>query len=120
MKTAVGTCKYCNQTKGIMVPESFDQKTVDEEVTKQCNCEEALYAKRIEDNITYTTSEINKFFKDREGFGTFKKLLLNAVEPVARGDIEKISMSREEYSVAMKKGKDGIDVRITCKTVEVM
>lgn len=119
-KTAVGVCKYCGQTRALSVPESYEKELIDEEATKQCDCTEAQTAQRIEETINHTLSEIEKFFEHKEGLGTFKNLLILSVPPLAKGDIEKISINRDEYSVTMKKGKDGIDVRITHKTVEAM
>lgn len=120
MKTVTGKCKFCGQTAVLEVPDKYGQTLIDEEATKRCKCDEAVAAVRIENDITYATADIKKFFEDKDGLETFKKLLLDAVRPIAQGDIEKISMTRGEYSVAMKKAKEGIDVRITHKTVEVM
>lgn len=120
MKVVTGACRFCGQSRALNVPDSFTYDDYTEEATKKCDCAEAVASTRIEEMVTCATADIKKFFRERENMSTFKNLLLLSVKPVAQGDIEKISMTREGYSVAMKKGKDGIDVTIKHTTVENM
>ncbi len=42
MKDVKGACRYCGQTKIIQVPDKFTAGQINDEVTKQCSCDEAV------------------------------------------------------------------------------
>ena len=118
MKTATGVCKYCGQIATLQVPESFAQDVIDEEATRKCSCPEAQAAERQQAMIASAEGMIKEFFRDREGMDTIKDLLLRAVEPIARGEIGAISISRGGYTGIMKSGKDTIKVSLKYTTVD--
>lgn len=112
MKTEKGRCKFCNQIMMIEVPDSYTQEMIDEEVSKKCNCPEAQGYAEIDTQINLATEEINRAFEKKANLNALKKILLSSVEPIARKSLDKIQLSKDGYSVTMKKTKDGIKIAI--------
>lgn len=117
MKLATGECKYCKQMKSIEVPDNWDEEVVNEEVTRKCNCEEAMAAEEVRRVITYAEADIKRFFEDR-GLDSFKEILMAAVEPVARKNVMKVSLSSDGYTATMKRTGSGIAVSLKHTTEE--
>ena len=118
MKTATGACKYCGQIMTIEVPDKFKQADINEEIIKKCDCPEAKAITKQQEMIASAEGMIKDFFKDREGMDVIKLLLLSAVEPIAKGEIGAISISKGSYTGTMKPGKDTIKVSLKCTTVD--
>ena len=117
MKLATGECKYCQQMKTIEVPDSWNEDDVDAEVTRKCNCEEALAAEEVQRIITYAEADINRFFENK-GLDAFKEILKASVEQVARKNVTKVSLTNDGYTVVMKRTKSGISVSLKHTTEE--
>lgn len=117
MKLATGECKYCQQMKTIQVPDEWTEEDVNAEVTRKCNCEEALAAEEVQRIITYAEADINRFFEDK-GLDAFKEILKAAVEQVARKNVTKVSLTNDGYTVVMKRTKSGISVSLKHTTEE--
>lgn len=109
MKQVSGTCKFCKQVRVIQVPESYNEKDIDDEVTKHCTCESAMAEQTIQSIIACTESTIRQFFKDK-GLELFEKTLLSLVEPMARRKVMKISMNAQNFTVSMKRKTETIEV----------
>lgn len=118
MKTATGVCKYCGQVIALQVPEEFTQDIIDEEATKHCECPEAKAITRQQETIASAEGTIRDFFEDKEGMEPIRMLLLSAVEPLAKNEIDSISISRNGYTGSMKPGKNGIKVSLKHTTVD--
>ena len=118
MKTATGTCKYCGQIATFEVPDKFTQKEIDEEAVKRCDCPEAQAITKQQEMIASAEGMIRDFFRDRDGMEAIKLLLLSAVEPIAKGEIGAISISKGGYTGTMKPGKDTIKVSLKYTTVD--
>ncbi len=112
MTTKEGTCKYCGQIKLMNIPETFNQEDIDDEATRACDCAEARAYTKREENIAGAESGIRDLFKDLEELNDVKKLMLDAVRPVAESKISKISISKGRYTAGMKPGKDAIKVSL--------
>lgn len=117
MKLATGECKYCKQMKSIQVPDSWNDDDVNAEVTRKCDCEEAVAAEEVQRIATYAQSDINRFFEDK-GLEAFKEVLLAAVEHVARKNVMKVSLSSNGYTATMKRTNSGIAVSLKHTTEE--
>lgn len=120
MVTATGVCKFCGQTAALEVPETFTQKDIDQEVTRKCTCPEAEAITKQQEMIASAEGMIIDFFQDREGMDAIKLLLLSAVEPIAKGEIGAISISKGGYTGTMKPGKDSIKVSLKYTTVDLV
>lgn len=118
MKTATGACKFCGQIMTLEVPDKFTQEDIDQEATKKCNCPEAEAITKQQEMIASAEGMIRDFFRDREGMDAIKLLLLSAVEPIAKGEIGAISISKGGYTGTMKPGKDSIKVSLKYTTVD--
>ena len=117
MKLATGECKYCKQMKSINVPDSWETDDVNAEVTRKCNCEEALAAEEVQRIITYAEADINRFFEDK-GLDAFKEILKAAVEQVARKNVMKVSLNSNGYTATMKRTNSGISLTLKHTTEE--
>lgn len=116
MKQATGTCKYCGQMFAIEVPDSFTQEDIDIEARKRCTCSEAEAITKREENIAYSEGAIKEFFKERPDLETMANIMLEAVSPMAEGQIDKLSVSFNGYSGSMKPGKDN-SIKVSLKYV---
>lgn len=117
MKLATGECKFCKQMKSISVPDNWDEETVNAEVTRKCDCDEAVAAEEVQRIITYAEADINRFFEDK-GLDAFKEILKAAVEPVARKNVMKVTLSSNGYTVTMKRTNSGIGISLKHTTEE--
>lgn len=118
MKTTTGVCKFCGQTVALEVPEKFTQEVIDEEAVKHCDCPEAKAYTQQQETIASAEGMIRDFFKGKENMSTIERLLSDAVEPLARGEIGSISISKDGYTGTMKPTKDGIKVSLKYTTVD--
>lgn len=114
MKQATGTCKYCGQMFALEVPDSYTQEDIDIEARKKCTCPEATAITKKEENIAYSEGAIRAFFKDRQDLEAVSTIMLDAVEPMASGLIDKLSVSYNGYSGSMKPGKDN-SIKVSLK-----
>lgn len=117
MKLATGECKYCNQMKTIKVPDSWNDDDVNTEVTRTCDCEEAVTAEVVQRITTYAEADIDRLFEDK-GLDAFKDILKASVEQVARKNVMKVSLSSDGYTATMKRTKSGISVSLKHTTEE--
>lgn len=109
MKQVSGECKFCHQVRVVQVPDNYNEKDIETEVTKKCICEEARAEQMIQDIIACTESTIRQFFKDKD-MELFEKTLLSIVEPMARWQVKKISMNAQNFTVSMKRKIESIEV----------
>lgn len=107
----IGKCKFCGQYKAIQVPESYDEEEVAKIATSQCNCDDALTEQFINKMIESTEAQIKSLFKDK-GLDLFKNTFLKLVEPMARHELERISIKNGKYTITMKRKSGGIEVSI--------
>lgn len=117
MKTATGHCKYCEQFRTIQVPDDWTQEQINEEVTRKCNCEEAMAEEETRRVAAYATGEIERFFEDR-GMDAFESILKAAVEPIAKKNISKISINSDGYTATMKRTGSGVSITLKHTTEE--
>lgn len=117
MKERQGKCKYCGQYKVIKCPESFSPEAVDEEVTNFCDCEMARRESEIKSLIACTETQIKGFFQDKD-METFEKTFLALTEPMARKELEKISIKAGKYTITMKRKPSSIEISLKETTEE--
>lgn len=113
MKDAIGTCRYCNQTMTIKVPDSYKQVEIDNEVSKKCTCPEATEIAKRESAINLAEQEIKTFFKERNDLSEVKDMLLKSVRPIAERKLQSITIKKNEYKISIKNGKNGVKANIT-------
>lgn len=118
MKTATGVCKFCGQTAALEVPEEFTQEMIDEEAVRKCDCPEAQAFTKQQEMIASGEGIVKDFFKDREEMEGMKKLLLSAVELIARHEIDSVSIPRGGFKAVLKPGKNGIKLSLSHTTVD--
>ena len=103
--------------KSIEVPDGFDQEDIDSEVTRKCDCAEAIAAEEVNRISTYAEADINRFFEDK-GLDAFKEILMESVNQVARKNVMKVSLSANGYTAVMKRTNSGISVSLKHTTEE--
>ena len=113
MKDAIGTCRYCNQTMTIKVPDSYKQVEIDNEVSKKCTCPEAQEIAKRESAINLAEAEIKNFFKERGDLSEVKDMLLKTVRPIAEHKLDSLTIKKSEYKISIKNGKKGVKANIT-------
>lgn len=117
MKLVTGECKYCKQMKSLNVPDGWNEEDINAEVTRKCDCEEAVAAEEVQRIVTYAEADINRFFEDK-GIDAFKDILKASVEQVARKNVMKVLLSSDGYTATMKRTKSGISVSLKHTTEE--
>ena len=113
MKDAIGTCRYCNQTMTIKVPDNYKQVDIDEEVSKKCSCPEAQEISKRESAINLAEQEIKNFFEKRGDLSEVKDMLLKTVRPIAEHKLDSLTIKKSEYKICIKNGKKGVKANIT-------
>lgn len=117
MEERTGICRFCKQIQIIKVPFGWNEEQVNDEVTRFCKCDEAIAEAQIEQMINSAESQIKDFFKEK-GMDLFKDTLLRVVEPMARYEMERISIKAGKYQISMKRKKSSIEVSIKVVTEE--
>lgn len=105
MKDSKGCCIYCGQIKMVQVPDSFTQEQIIEEVTNQCNCEEAKahQFKQLEEELkeqSKLTAQgmIIELFKEQ--FPEVAELLQKAIIPLAEFRFDKLTIKIDDTTTA--------------------
>lgn len=106
-----GECKYCKQYATRMVPKSFTKEQIDEEVMLHCRCDEAMAEQKVRSMIACTESTIKNFFKEKN-LPLYEEVLLSVVEPMARQNMKRITMAAGNFTIAMKRKPESIEVGI--------
>lgn len=112
MKSEIGYCKFCGQSRVMEVPDDYTQELIDADATKKCNCEEAQYENAINDMINHTEYQLGEVLKEHE---KIREMSLRMVEPLARNTISKYGVSFGSYALKLtrKSGKISISLKYT-------
>ena len=107
MKTVLGVCKWCGQTKTIEVAESANpnEEERDELASEECDCEQAEMERQRREKIEAATEEIAEFTKnaDEPQAGV---ILLKALPELVDRKIDGISIKvNENVTYKMKLNK---------------
>lgn len=95
MKETIGACKFCHQTKMVMVPDDATTELIEQEATINCTCklsqEYADKARREESvkmSIEAAKASVENLFEG-EHFEELREALKGSVEAIARKKIKK-------------------------------
>lgn len=94
MAQHMGACVYCGQTQMVVGGDDLTPEEVDKLATLQCNCEGAQMVQKIEQKKTYAEANVRKLFDD-DGKAAVD-VMLRAVDPLARRQIVKLSLTTIE------------------------
>ena len=109
MKSVIGYCKFCGNSRMMEVPESYTQELVDEDATKKCDCDEAHHENAINAMINHTEYQLGEILKDRE---KIKEMSIRLIEPLARGTIDQYSIKFGAYALKMVRKTDKISTSL--------
>lgn len=118
MKDVQGKCRFCGQYRAIQVPDSFNDIDIEEEVTKQCDCVEAVAYTKKKENTANGEAAVKRLFENMPELDYIKQQLLNQVKHLCEYEIDSVSFKRGSYTCKMKRSKDGVKVEIEHKTVD--
>ena len=94
MEQHTGACMFCGQTQVVMMGDGATLDQIDKMATMQCVCEEAMIYKRNEQKKTYAEANVKKLFES-DGTG-LQKVLMEAIEHLAKKNIVKITITTKE------------------------
>lgn len=83
-----GVCRFCGQIKTIEVKQSLTEEEINEKVTMQCDCFEAVRYKQVK----YAEKKIVKLFPEDGDEGGIGKILISALEPLQNFKVKKITV----------------------------
>jgi hypothetical protein len=94
MKTVSGICRFCKQIAVVQIPDDkeFDQKRIDDIASSECKCTGAQEERKIGYLADDARSGIRRILEDKDQISA-AKIMLSAVDPVARGRIKKVSVN---------------------------
>lgn len=111
MKETIGACKFCHQTKMVMVPDDATTELIEQEATINCTCklsqEYADKARREESvkmSIEAAKASVENLFEG-EHFEELREALKGSVEAIARKKIKKVTInvtSKIKATIQMK------------------
>lgn len=100
-----GTCAYCQSVRIIKVDKDATEKEKNDIATLECDCEQAQRAAKAQTSVRMIREKIKDRYQDLPE--KLQKALLNAVEPVAEGYAEVITIRQSDsvtFKIHMKKG----------------
>ena len=118
MKNVQGKCVFCGQYRAIEVPDTFNQDDIDEEVTKKCECPEAKIDTEKKEKIATSEAKVKEIFEGSPGLKIMKEMLLSAIEPMAKYEIDGITIKKGGFTAKLKPGKDGLKVTLEQKVIK--
>lgn len=99
MKETIGSCRFCHQTKMVMVPSDATPEFIEEEATMACTCRQSHeYAdnKRHEESVLMSIeaakASIDTLFEG-EQFEELREALQGSIKAVATKKIKKITVN---------------------------
>lgn len=99
MKETIGACRYCHQTKMVMVPDDATPEMIEEEATMSCTCRLSQeYANKlrkeesIKMSIEAAKESIESLFEG-EQFEELREALKGSIDAVARKKIKKVTIN---------------------------
>lgn len=118
MKDVQGKCRFCGQYRAIRVPDSFNDIDIEEEVTKKCDCVDAVSYTKKQEHIANGEGAVKELFEEYEELVNIRDALLAQVKPLCENNIDGVSFKKGIYTCKMKRSKDGVKVDIESKTVD--
>lgn len=100
-----GVCKFCRQTRMMaFVDEDVPQDEVDKAATLACDCQEAKDFKRIQEAADKAKSNLRTLNEQMETHFSeeVEQMCDKAIDLIAAGTIEKISMTVGSRTLAIK------------------
>lgn len=99
MKETIGACRYCHQTKMVMVPDDATPEMIEEEATMSCTCRLSQeYANKVRKeesikmSIEAAKESIESLFEG-EQFEELREALKGSIDAVARKKIKKVTIN---------------------------
>jgi len=99
MKETIGACRFCHQTKMVMVPEDATPEMIEEEATMSCTCRLSQeYANKVRKeesikmSIEAAKESIESLFEG-EQFEELREALKGSIDAVARKKIKKVTIN---------------------------
>lgn len=99
MKETIGACRYCHQTKMVMVPDDATPEMIEEEATMSCTCRLSQeYANKVRKeesikmSIEVAKESIESLFEG-EQFEELREALKGSIDAVARKKIKKVTIN---------------------------
>ena len=118
MKTIMGTCNFCGQTRYVDLPDSVSEDTEMEEAcyraTAECNCKDGSDWRATQLIIEKCSDNIETLF--RESYPDIADILQEAKGIIYTGDIKRITCVTPEGGIAAMYKKGGsIELKYTTK-----
>lgn len=111
MKETIGACRFCHQTKMIMVPSNATPEMIEQEATMNCTCklsqeyaDKARREESIKMSIEAAKASVETLFEG-EHFEELREALKGSVEAIARKKIKKVTVnvtSKIKATIQMK------------------
>lgn len=99
MKETIGACRFCHQTKMVMVPDNATPAEIEQEATMSCTCKLSQdYANKVRKeesikmSIEAAKASIDTLFEG-EHFDELRRALKGTVEAIARKKIKKVTVN---------------------------
>ena len=99
MKETIGACRYCHQTKMVMVPDDATPEMIEDEATMSCTCRLSQeYANKVRKeesikmSIEAAKESIESLFEG-EQFEELREALKGSIDAVARKKIKKVTIN---------------------------
>lgn len=99
MKETIGACRFCHQTKMVMVPEDATPEMIEEEATMSCTCRlsqeyanKVMKEESIKMSIEAAKESIESLFEG-EQFEELREALKGSIDAVARKKIKKVTIN---------------------------
>lgn len=123
MKTIMGTCNFCGQTRYVDLPDSTPEGIETEEAchqaTVECNCKDGSDWRATQLVIERCSDNIELLF--REDYPEIADILQDAKGIIYTGDIKRITcVTPEGGIVAMYKKGESIELKYTTKKETVL
>lgn len=118
MKTIMGTCNFCGQTRYVDLPDNIPEETEMEEAcyqtTIECNCKDGSDWRATQLIIEKCSDNIETLF--RESYPDIADILQEAKGIIYTGDIKRITCVTPEGGIAaMYKKGESIELKYTTK-----
>ena len=107
MTEAIGTCKFCGQTKAVRI---FPGEDASQVATNECDCAEARAEHKINVQVSAVSKGIDKRFELLSQYPEASAAIKAALEPVALGEIDSAAFKISGYTFTVV-SKDG---RLKC------
>lgn len=99
MKETIGACRYCHQTKMVMVPDDATPEMIEEEATMSCTCRLSQeYANKVRKeesikmSIEAAKESVESLFEG-EQFEELREALKGSIDAIARKKIKKVTIN---------------------------